>query len=88
MTVSDRRGMSYYSDRAVYKHINVENIFPVRQELIDADLIVYAKPIYQVLSLPKKRVLPINKEQTSNYETPASKEETAAFFNKYRRKLR
>ena len=85
LTVSDRCGMSYYSDRAVYKRININNIFTARKELIDGDLISYAKPIYQVLSLVEERVLPEKKQVVDKHsESPASKEEIAKMFNQFR----
>ena len=92
VTVGDRRGMSYYSDNAVYKLINISNIFVARQELIDTDLISYAKPMYQVLSLNTEKTLvakKVNKNEVkvSNNEIPASKEEVSAILAKFREGL-
>lgn len=50
--VGDKSGVSYYSDSAVRQRVNVANIQQAREELINADLIAYDKPLYQVLSLP------------------------------------
>ncbi|MFN0125183.1 MAG: hypothetical protein ACKV19_00670 [Verrucomicrobiales bacterium] len=52
-TVSDARGMSYYSDRSVgaLLRLGVESIRDAREELIQAGLIAYRRPFYQVLSL-------------------------------------
>ena len=89
VTVGDRRGMSYYSDSAVCKHINLSNIFASRQELIDADFISYAKPIYQVLSLEEKRIVLVSKKEIKKQmEVPATKEEVEAIFTKFRRRLK
>ena len=81
--------MSYYSDRAVYKRININNIFTARKELIDGDLISYAKPIYQVLALLEQRVLDGKKQVVDKHsESLASKEEIADIFNKFRGKAK
>ena len=87
LTVGDRYGMSYYSDRAVCAHINISNIFAARQELLDADLISYAKPIYQVLSLEQEEI-PVTKKRYTDSASPASKEEVTAILNKFREGLK
>lgn len=83
LTVGDRFGMSYYSDRAVCKRINVRDICAGREELVAADLIAYAKPIYQVLSLPEKRNLHVVKKEVLSDETPATAEEIAEVFKHF-----
>lgn len=94
LTVGDRYGMSYYSDRAICKRINITNIFAARIELINADLISYCKPMYQVLSLevqkPNQTIETHSKvESTTNNknERPATKEEVAKIFQKFRETL-
>jgi hypothetical protein len=54
VTVGDVQGLSYYSDAAIGRHLNLEplRLAAVRQQLQQADLIAYRKPLYQVLSLP------------------------------------
>jgi hypothetical protein len=54
VTVADAQGLSYYSDAAVGRHLKMDavGLSAARQQLIQADLIAYRKPLYQVLSLP------------------------------------
>lgn len=54
--VGDKNGVSYYSDAAISRKINLKDISQSREELIRADLVDYDKPLYQVLSLPGKSV--------------------------------
>lgn len=56
LTVGDRDGMSYYSDKAIVQRLNLVDIKAVRDELISMDLLVYRQPFYQLLSLPKDKV--------------------------------
>jgi len=53
VTVADAQGLSYYSDRAINRHLNMDSVAlsAARQQLVQADLIAYQKPLYQVLSL-------------------------------------
>ncbi len=88
LTVGDRFGMSYYSDRAVCKRINIGDIYSVREELIAADLIAYAKPVYQLLSLPKKMNRQIVKSENLSTEKPATEAEVSALFNQFHGGLR
>lgn len=55
VTVADVQGLSYYSDRALGQHLKMEAVAlaAARQQLIQADLIAYQKPLYQVLALPE-----------------------------------
>ncbi len=58
--VSDQEGLSYYSDESICKRlsINLKELFDLRMNLIQADLIAYQRPIYQVLSVrTEKEVL-------------------------------
>jgi len=83
VTVGDRFGMSYYSDRAIGNRVNINDFHQVREELIQADLIAYAKPIYQVLSLPEKSVRPLVKKEVVSNEILATKEQRSAIFQKF-----
>ena len=83
LTVGDRFGMSYYSDRAIYKRVNISDAFAVRQELINADLIAYAKPVYQVLSLPDKRPQSSVKKEVMCAEAPATDEEITVMLTQF-----
>ena len=53
VTVADARGLSYYSDASLTARLPVERhaLLNARQALIDADLIAFEPPLYQVLSL-------------------------------------
>jgi hypothetical protein len=53
VTVADARGLSYYSDPSLQRHLRLDgvNLARARQQLIEADLIAHQKPLYQVLSL-------------------------------------
>lgn len=55
VTVADAQGLSYYSDAAITRHLNIEvlALAAARAELIAADLLAYRKPLYQVLALPE-----------------------------------
>ena len=55
VTVSDADGLSYYSDGAIERYLNLDGIMATqaRRELCAAGLIAYSHPLYQVLSLEK-----------------------------------
>jgi hypothetical protein len=55
VTVGDVHGLSYYSDAAIARHLNLDvaALAAARQQLLQADLIAYQKPLYQVLALPE-----------------------------------
>jgi len=55
VTVADVNGLSYYSDAAIARHLNLEvpTLAAARQHLVQADLIAYPKPLDQVLALPE-----------------------------------
>ncbi|MBF0427024.1 MAG: hypothetical protein HQL94_08805 [Magnetococcales bacterium] len=59
VTVGDCQGLSYYSDRSIQKLLSMdpETLVVARQKLVQADMIAFAPPLYQVLSLePKNRM--------------------------------
>lgn len=53
VTVSDAEGLSYYSEPTLQRLLNMEPapLLGARHQLVQAGLIVYEKPLYQVLSL-------------------------------------
>jgi hypothetical protein len=55
VTVADVNGLSYYSDAAIARHLNLEvpALSAARQQLLQAELIAYHQPLYQVLALPE-----------------------------------
>ena len=59
LTVSDAEGLSYYSEASVQRwlHLDGARLHHSRQQLVGADLLAYAAPLYQLLSLPQGRTL-------------------------------
>jgi hypothetical protein len=55
VTVADAQGLSFYSDATIGRRLTLDqlSLAAARQQLIQADLIAYRKPLYQVLSLPE-----------------------------------
>jgi len=53
LTVADAEGLSYYGDAALATRLplDIDGVRRARSNLIEADLITYEKPLYQVLSL-------------------------------------
>jgi hypothetical protein len=60
VTVADVQGLSFYSDGAIGRHLAMDpvSLSTARQQLVQADLIAYRKPLYQVLSLPEESLPP------------------------------
>ena len=62
VTVCDARGLSYYTDDSITRHLSMDRITldKARQNLIRIGLIAWRKPLYQVLSLdiPVKKAAP------------------------------
>lgn len=52
-SVADAEGLSYYSDVSLTRRLKMDELqlSVSRQQLIQADLIAYQNPLYQVLSL-------------------------------------
>jgi hypothetical protein len=53
VTVADAEGLSYYSDAKASRLLNMDeaDLRSARRELCETELIVYRRPLYQVLSL-------------------------------------
>ena len=53
VTVGDERGLSYYADRTLARLLSLheESITEARRQLIEAGVIAYEAPLYQVLGL-------------------------------------
>ena len=63
ITVSDARGLSYYSDNSVCKRLSMDSCLQSesRLRLIQLGLIAYRNPLYQVLDLaPFEKEIPRN----------------------------
>ena len=60
VTVADSQGMSYYSDAAISERLAMEPplLAHARNNLRQAGLIAYRKPLYQVLALGDAEVPP------------------------------
>lgn len=57
VAVSDKHGLSYYSDAsiAVRLRMSEQTVVSARDELVTFDLVAYQAPLVQVLALPKNR---------------------------------
>ncbi len=57
--VSDRLGLSFYRDStsAVRLRLSEQAVSAARDELVARDLVAYAAPLTQVLSLPRRRLV-------------------------------
>jgi hypothetical protein len=53
VTVADAEGLSWYSETALCRHLswNGSELQSARAELLQAELIAYRQPLYQVLDL-------------------------------------
>jgi len=53
VTVSDAKGLSYYSDATAGGQLNMpaSELESARRELIALDLVAYSRPLYQVLEI-------------------------------------
>jgi len=53
ITVADAQGLSYYSDAAICRRLRMEplQLTAARRQLVQAELVAYQKPLYQVLAL-------------------------------------
>jgi hypothetical protein len=68
VTVADAQGLSYYSDNAISRRLGMDpvELSAARQQLVQADLVAYQKPLYQVLSLPEPESSGPRSGQTSS----------------------
>jgi hypothetical protein len=59
VTVADAQGLSYYSDASLTRYLKLDapGLWAARRQLIQADLIAYDKPLYQVLGLVDEKPL-------------------------------
>ena len=58
VTVGDAKGMSYYSDASIMRRLSMDptTLGEARENLVQAGLIAFKKPLYQVLSLDKAKM--------------------------------
>ena len=54
--VADTQGLSYYSDRRIAELLNLRpsEVISARELLLYKGLLLYQRPIYQVLDLPER----------------------------------
>jgi len=59
VTVADAQGLSYYSEATLSRLLRMEPLQLARclQQLVEASLVAYEKPLYQVLALPPAQVV-------------------------------
>ena len=72
VTVGDARGLSYYGDKSIIKHLSMDQsaLEDARANLIRIGLIAWQKPLYQVLALDRpEREKPAPR---SNMDNPLS----------------
>ena len=65
VTVGDAEGLSYYSDATVGRLLSIDppTVGGARRELVEAGLVAYQRPLYQVLSLDGVTETPARKGQ-------------------------
>ena len=53
--VSDAQGLSFYSDERVCEelHFSLNGLCKAREALVEADFLLYRRPMYQLLNLPE-----------------------------------
>jgi hypothetical protein len=57
VTVGDAKGLSYYGDKSIIKHLSMDlsTLNEARADLIRIGLIAWQNPLYQVLSLDRRQ---------------------------------
>jgi hypothetical protein len=60
VTVADAQGLSYYSEATLSRLLKLDlvQLAQARQQLVNAELLAYQKPLYQVLALPPAPAAP------------------------------
>lgn len=68
VTVSDKEGLSYYSDASLMQRLAMghDMLLSARQNLIRLGLLTYKKPLYQVLSLEQPPI----ESRTTSFDGP------------------
>ena len=86
VTVGDRNGVSFYSDRALSRILGIMNseVAAARGRLLKLDLIAWQEPFYQVLSLGNvpAPTMPVKNKSTSN-EPPATPEQIGELVKQF-----
>lgn len=73
VTVSDRQGLSYYSDTSMAKQLGccVAELDQSRSRLCKEQLIAYKKPLYQVLCLDPHKQRTVNHRSSQSCTAPS-----------------
>ncbi|EKD26218.1 MAG: hypothetical protein ACD_79C01303G0003 [uncultured bacterium] len=76
ITVSDRNGLSYYSDHTTIQWLGMsgEELIFAKKALLEADLIACKGGLYQVLSLPRIPFPVLRKESTGEKSVSGNRE--------------
>ena len=78
VTVGDRNGVSFYSDRALSRILGIMNseVAAARRRLVKLNLIAWQEPFYQVLSLSNVPAPTVAaKENNTSNQPPATPEQ-------------
>lgn len=72
VTVGDAKGLSYYGDKSIIKHLSMDQdtLEHARANLIHAGLIAWQKPLYQVLALDMPKT--VKSVRRADMENPLS----------------
>lgn len=83
LTVSDREGLSYYSDRRLCELTPIRELHTCRNDLIKADLVAYQNGLYQLLSLPEEqKAISPKLASNSSFKKANFSENQQAFISK------
>jgi hypothetical protein len=82
VTVADAEGLSYYSDASLERMLGLDHagLSAARSELAQAGLVVYQKPLYQVLALEEPA--PVSVPTPRSGQTRSLKEVLAQVLEK------
>jgi len=83
---ADRKGVSWYSDIRLREvtRLPAKELEAARRELVDLDLVAFASPYYQVLSVPQRQVASQLREERGE---PASADEIREAIKTIRRRI-
>ena len=91
ITVGDRNGVSFYSDRALCRILGIMNgeVTAARQRLLKLDLIAWQEPFYQVLSLGNVSASTVDAKDNSAFsEVPATPEQIRKLVKQFSQRNR
>src|SRR6266446_6702242 len=82
VTVADAQGLSYYSDQSLERMLRLDHagLSAARSQLVQAGLVVYHKPLYQVLAL--EQPAPVSAPMPCSGQTRSLKEVLAQVLEK------